>query len=85
MLNVPLKANLMNRRLESVHDRYSGPIVADIRKVIKARYHTDANDQLCERMSQVATTTQGHADILRRRSFKSCRTDIPLQMGSENV
>jgi pimeloyl-ACP methyl ester carboxylesterase len=27
------------------------------RKVIKARYHTDANDQFCEQMSQVATTT----------------------------
>jgi hypothetical protein len=37
-------------------DRIIHHIQWQYRKVIKARYHTDANDQFCERMYQVATT-----------------------------
>ncbi len=35
---------------------FLGNLIYSPRKVIKARYHTDANDQFCERMYQVATT-----------------------------
>jgi len=45
-----------------------GNLIHSPRNVIKARYHTDANDQFCERMSQVATTTA----LLLMRAVFSC-------------
>src|SRR5258708_29441230 len=33
-----------------------GNLIYSPRKMIKERYHTDTNDQFCERMSQVAST-----------------------------
>ncbi len=37
---------------------FLGNLINSPRKVIKARYHTDANDQFCERMSQAGCLCQ---------------------------
>jgi len=45
---------------------FLGNLINSPRKVIKARYHTDANDQFCERMSQAGCLCQAEKRMIHR-------------------